>query len=44
MRRLTKTLFHCTSCGRIVADRGIGMEVVREPSLELFQGLEVGAA
>ena len=43
MRRLTKTLFHCPSCGRIVADRGIGMEVVREPSLELFQGLEVGA-
>ena len=43
MRRLTKTLYHCTSCVRIVEDQGIGMEVVREPSLELFQGLEVGA-
>ena len=43
MRRLTKTLFHCPSCGRIVAARGIGIEVVREPALALSQGLEVGA-
>jgi hypothetical protein len=43
MRRLTKTLFHCTSCGRIVAHQGRGMTVVREPTLALFKGLEVGA-
>ena len=43
MHRLTKTLFHCPTCGRIVADRGIGMEVVRQPTLELSLGLEVGA-
>ena len=43
MRRLSKTLFHCTSCGRIVADRGLRLEVVREPTLELSRGLEVGA-
>jgi predicted RNA-binding Zn-ribbon protein involved in translation (DUF1610 family) len=42
MQRLTKTLFHCTSCGRIVAARGLGREVVREPALALSQGLEVG--
>jgi hypothetical protein len=43
MQRLTKTLFHCTSCGRIVAARGLHLEVVREPTLEISQGLEVGA-
>jgi ribosomal protein L37AE/L43A len=43
MQRLTKTLFHCTSCGRIVAARGLRLEVVREPTLALSQGLEVGA-
>jgi hypothetical protein len=44
MQRLTKTLFHCTSCGRIVAARGLRLEeVVREPALALSQGLEVGA-
>jgi len=43
MQRLTKTLFHCTSCGRIVAIRGLGLEVVREPALALSQELEVGS-
>jgi hypothetical protein len=43
MQRLTKTLFHCTSCGRIVAAHGLRLEVVREPKLEISQGLEVGA-
>ena len=44
MRRLTKTLFHCPSCGRIIKDEGIGYQVVREPTLELSLGLEVGTA
>jgi hypothetical protein len=43
MQRLTKTLFHCPSCGRIVAHRGLHWEVVRQPTLELSVGLEVGA-
>jgi hypothetical protein len=43
MQRLSKTRFHCTSCGRIVEDRGLHLAVVREAALTLFQGLEVGA-
>jgi hypothetical protein len=42
MHRLTKTLFHCPTCGRIVKAAGIGLEVVRAPTLELSLGLEVG--
>jgi ribosomal protein L37AE/L43A len=42
MHRLTKTLFLCPTCGRIVKDAGIGLEVVRAPTLELSLGLEVG--
>jgi ribosomal protein L37AE/L43A len=42
MHRLTKTLFHCPTCGKIVKDAGIGMEIVRQPTLELSLGLEVG--
>ena len=44
MHRLTKTLFLCPTCGTIVAARGIGMEVVRKPSLELVQEQEVSGA
>jgi hypothetical protein len=42
MHRLTKTLFQCPTCGRIVKDAGLGLEVVRAPTLELSLGLEVG--
>jgi hypothetical protein len=43
MHRLTKTLFQCPTCGRIVKAAGIGLEVVRAPTLELALGLEVGS-
>jgi ribosomal protein L37AE/L43A len=42
MHRLTKTLFRCPSCGRIVENNGISVQVVREPTLTLAFGGEVG--
>jgi hypothetical protein len=41
MHRLTKTLFHCPTCGTITRDQGMGTEIVRKPQLELALGREV---
>jgi hypothetical protein len=41
MHRLTKTLFHCPTCGTITRDQGMGTEIVRKPKLELSIGREV---
>ncbi|MBV9481641.1 MAG: hypothetical protein JO249_12940 [Acidobacteria bacterium] len=43
MERLTKTLFRCPACARVVVKQGMGMAVVREPRLELSLEQEVGS-